>query len=179
MRQVKMQYSFEKKGMDETPGLEKALRDVLKPLETHLVETLGVYWGYNVDKAEYKSRDGFIPYKHNCGGIQIGVHLPVNEKYQFDFVDWEYGIESDDDVCDHENCDGHCDGFLSVWLKFEGVENGVGKFYLVASAGTQDAPYFRISKLPTIFEVEFEAKNMTEVRKQGAIAVKKLIKALK
>lgn len=177
------EYTY-KIGMNEVERLEASIRTCLEPLKLVLEDK--VYWDHIVfQKAEYLSRDGFIPHSHNCGGLQFNVTIPKCEQYNFGKI--EFGEITDDDLKDYQSDEerqkleqsyedeGHLDAHLSIWFKFEGFNNnGEMKFYLVASAGNNDAPYFRT--IPTIFESEFTVKTLKQLEFRGLQAVKKLIK---
>ena len=110
------------------------------------------------------------------------MHIPKCEEYGFGSV--EFG-ECDDNECECHNEDGngecgyenegYLDAFLRIRLKFEGLdEKGVMKFYLFAEGGNNDAPYYR--NVPTLFETEFTAKNMSDLRAKAKKHIQKLIK---
>jgi hypothetical protein len=180
-----------KTGVDEIAGLAEALEDVLRPVQEALAEK--AYWdNCTMEETEYKSRDGFIPYKHNCGGREITLVVPSCEQYAFGFLSFgecdECGKESDaagnplqcgfgGQECGYE-AEGHLDAKLRVWLKFEGLENGVMQFWLYMGGGNGDAPYFRTGHEATVFEQAFTAKSLAGVRRQGAAAVRKLLKVV-
>ena len=168
-------------GLNEVKGLERAMRDVLKPVQAELSKS--IYWNdVGLEQVEYISRDGFIAYSSNCGGLRILEIIPKCEEYSFDYL--EFG-EHDDD-CDLNKPEGDCtcgedDGFLDakleIFLKFEGIdEKGTMSFYLVLHGGNQDAPYFGQST--DIFETEFKARNIAEFRTKAKKAITKLLKVI-
>ena len=183
LKVISSEYTY-KIGMNEVQGLEASLNKCLEPLKKLLEEK--IYWSkVEFERAEYLRRDGFIPHSHNCGGLQFNVTIPKCESYGFGSI--EFGEVTDDDLKDCKNDqereeveqsyedEGHLDAHLSIWFKFEGFnESGEMKFYLVASAGNDDAPYFR--NIPTIFETDFTVKTLKQLEFRGLQAVKKLIK---
>lgn len=172
------EYPFSKVGLDEVKGLENAMRSALKPIQKHLEEKM--YWArpLELSKSEYKGRDGFIPYSSNCGGLEISEHLPKCESYNFPFIDFGECWEPESGDMENHECDEHCDAHMRIWFKFEGIEAGKMKFYLYLGGGNEDAPYFRTKYEPTIFETEFSARNLTELKTKGKAAVKTLLKAM-
>ena len=174
-------YSFEKVGVNEVVGLKKAMLKAFEPIVKTLKEKM--YWNNNIlEWAEYKSRDGFIPHSDNGGGILINQIIPSCEQYEFGFL--EFG-ECDDEECikNHEHhCayedDGHLDAKLRIWFKFEGIVDGKLSFYLVVSGSNLDAPYFRESYQPTLFEAEFSCHSVDQVERAANQAIKKLVKFL-
>lgn len=168
-------------GLDEIEGLTPILNNLFKPLLNEISEH--TYWIDNLtehlDESEYKSRDGFMAYDHNCGGLDLTLVLPKCEMYSFEYVDFGECWEPDDsDMEDHE-CDEHCDAKLRIWLKFEGLdEAGTLNFYLYMGGGNGDAPYFRVKDEQTYFETQFEAKTLNQVTKNGKKAVNKLLKLI-
>lgn len=184
---ITRKYEFEKIGVNEIEGLNAILRDALQPIADHIKE--GIYWTDKVEitDTEYRSRDGFIPYSHNCGGVEICEIIPECEQYAFsylEFGEWDGAHYCDDDANKDEcDCpydyDGHYDAKLRIWLKFEGIDaNGVMSFYLVMSGGNGDAPYFREKYSSTYFEKSFEAKTLTEVKARASSAVNQLLKRM-
>ena len=177
------QYSY-KVGMSEVVGLEASIVKCLAPLKAVINKKL--WWTKpEFDKAEYLHRDGFIPHSHNCGGLQFNATIPKCEEYKF--AKLEFGEVTDDDLADCKtdaereemeqsyNDEGHLDCHLSIWFKFEGFnDNGEMMFYLVASAGNNDAPYFRT--IPTIFEDSFTCKTLKQLEYLGKKKVEKMIK---
>ena len=187
MLNIKKEYPFSKVGMDEIVGLEDAMRKVFKPIETTLLDKM--YWCRGdedgiVHKAEYKSRDGFIPHSHNCGGLKIVQVVPKCEEYEFGFLefgewDGEHYCEDTDNCECHYDCDGEYDALLDIWFKFEGLDEETGelKFYLVLSGGNNDAPYFR--NQPTLFEAEFTCKSIAGLNRAASKHIKALLKLIK
>lgn len=168
-------------GIDEMPELRLAMFEVLKPILVTLNNQQSATDRlFEFSEAEYKSRDGFIPYSHNHGGVQITGHIPEFCKDDYSWI--SFG-EHDDDCKYHEcNCDddGLLDAYLVLWLKYEGLdENGVGQFYIVVSAGNEDAPYFRIKNMPTVFESSFEASSVDEFKRRVDIHVANIIRMIK
>lgn len=187
---ITKEYPFSKIGVDEIAGLKDAMTQVVKPLVAALREH--VYWDSSLDfeSSEYKSRDGFIPHSHNCGGLELNLVIPQCEQSSFDYL--EFGEH--DESCDYNkpdaqghydgNCsagceDGYLDAKLRIWLKFEGIENGVMSFYLVMSGGNNDAPYFREQYQPTLFEASFEAKTLAGLKRTAKKHINKLLKTIK
>lgn len=178
-----------KLGMNEVEGLREAIAESFKPVRDALREK--VYWGDQLkfENVEYKSRDGFIPYSHNCGGLAIDLIIPKCEEYSFGFI--EFG-ECDGCSDDNESCtgddskypeysgqcryesEGYLDARLRIWFKFEGInEDGELEFYLNASGGNYDAPYFR--SIPTVFEASFTCKSVKGLKRAAAKHVKALV----
>jgi hypothetical protein len=175
--------------MHEIGHLAATLRELMVPVQEHLKEH--VYWNdCAIEDTEYKSRDGFIPYAHNCGGIEVSLVIPKCEEYSFPYLEFGECDECKPDDKGNGYCgyggqectfegDGHLDAKLRVWLKFEGLEGGVMKFWLYAGGGNGDAPYFRTKYEHDIFKLDFEAKTIAGVRREGAKAIAKLLKKLK
>ena len=182
---TKDRYAFEKIGMEEIEGLTKGMVKLMIPVKEHLKQA--VYWNdLALRKSEYKSRDGFIPYSSNCGGIELQVIVPKCEEYSFPFLDFEECDEcTAEKQCgyDGQECagdyDGHFDSNLRIWLKFEGLENGRMSFYLYCGGGNNDAPYFRTKFEPTLFEDSFTARSLPELERVASKRIAKLIKFLK
>ncbi len=173
-------------GVDEIEGLKAAMTEVMRPIQAAIKSK--IYWSdVSLDDAEYKSRDGFIPHSHNCGGIRITEIIPKCEESSFDFLEFgecEYyddpefadscGPNGSGCTCDDEN---HLSAKLAVWLKFEGLDDdGTLKFYLILHGGNNDAPYFRQSK--DIFGAEFTCKSVKGLKRAAAKHVKKLVKII-
>lgn len=166
-------------GVDEIEGLKEAMLEAFKPVSDLIQEK--VYWNDSLlSDAEYKSRDGFIPHSHNLGGIILGVIVPVCERYEFEFMefgDCEYcGMNK----CGESECasesEGHLDAYLRIWFKLESVsDDGEMSFYINASGGNGDAPYFRTQYLADIFEASFSCKSVAGLKR----AASKHIQALK
>ncbi len=191
-RELKNHNSY-KTGLNEYQGLNKALREVLKPVQTFIKDK--IYWNdCTLEDSEYKSRDGFIPYSHNFGGIQVHVVIPKCEQYEFGFL--SFGECEDcgnaelypegDHQCGYNGTEcaseveGHLDASLRIWLKFEGIDQktGNGMFYLVCAGGNGDAPYFRTKYEETYFEAEFTAKNIKDLKIKSKKHIQKLLKVL-
>lgn len=174
-------------GMDEIAGLREAIEKVLNPVKD--IFQSHVYWDdLKYTDREYKPREGFIPYSHNKGGLELTLHVPKCEEYNFDFLDFGTcdGCFQDGPECcaDHGgeclyDMDGHLDAFLRVALKFEGLHEGELKFYIFVEGGNNDAPYFRSKYLPTLFEAEFTAKSVRGVPAVASKHVKKILKLIK
>ncbi len=182
--EIKMGDSY-KLGMNEVVGLREAMASVFKPVQTALLEH--VYWnGCEMESVEYKSRDGFIANKHNCGGLAIDLIIPSCEQHDFNLL--EFG-ECDDCGGDGEYCcaekggecisesEGHLDARLRIWFKFEGInEDGELEFYINASGGNNDAPYFR--NTPDLFEASFTAKSLAGIARAASKHMKQLTKLI-
>jgi hypothetical protein len=180
-----------KVGINEVEGLKAALESVLKPVQSTLKNK--VYWNEcEFSSAEYLSRDGFSANKDNCGGIILDLVIPSCEGYEFPFLEFGEcdGCNEDCSACraDDPNgkgeccseSDGHLDARLRIWLKFEGIDQDTGKlkFYLNASGGNGDAPYFRPHSQPTLFEAEFECSSVAGVKRAAAKHVAALVKLI-
>lgn len=175
-------------GMNEIEGLKESIEEALEPLKKVLKDK--IYWGDKVEfeSAEYLRRDGFIPHSHNYGGLQFYTVIPDCEASEWPFL--EFGEVTDEDLEDCSNEDeeesyreslssgGHLDAALNIWFKFEGLNKETNEmtFYLVASGGNNDAPYFR--DLPTLYESEFKATTLEQVKAEGKKQVLKMIKKL-
>lgn len=176
-----------KVGVNEIQGLRDAIHAALKPVQEYVKDK--AYWHdtIDIDDTEYKSRDGFIPYTHNCGGAEISLIVPKGEEYDWSFLEFgEYTPcedgQSDEDYdldCQAEG-DGHLDAKFRVWLKLEGYDSDTGEmsFYLYCGGGNGDAPYFRTKAEATLFESEFKAKTLAQFSTRAAKAVKALLKAI-
>ena len=179
---IEMRGSY-KLGMDEVVGLKEAIIKAFKPVQDALKDK--VYWNECVmEDVEYRSRDGFIAYKHNCGGIEIDLVIPFCERYEFDHI-LEFG-ECDDCVNDEQcgykgmECAAENDGLLDarfrIWFKFEGInDQGEMKFYLTAHGGNGDAPYFRPAHLDDVFEASFTTKTVAGVQRAASKHIKALV----
>jgi hypothetical protein len=168
MLKLKIDRSKDKVGVNEVEGLLAAMKKVMEPVQSALQEN--IYWSdVEMTEAEYTGRDGFIPYSDNCGGVIISEVIPECESLNFDFL--EFGESEEED----EENDGQLDAALRIWLKFEGFDGGVMKFYLVMSGGNQDAPYFRLKYQPVIFETDFTAKSISGFKLRAAAAISSLI----
>lgn len=169
-------------GINEITGLEVTMRDVMAPVLSILKSN--IYWNddLNFEVNEYKSRDGFIPYSHNLGGIELNVIIPKCEESNFSFLDFDE-CDTPDECQDECSCDseGHLDSKLRIWFKLESVDQDTGEmqFYLYMGGGNADAPYFRNGREPTIFESEFSAKSLDDVKRKAKSHVNKLIKIIK
>jgi hypothetical protein len=182
---ISKEYPFSKVGINEVKGLKDVLKSLMAPVQTHIKNH--IYWSdVDLTESEYTSRDGFIPHSHNCGGIEISEVIPKCEQYEFGFL--EFG-ECDPEYCEcHKpdpngecalDIDGHNDAKLRVWLKFEGInEQDEMEFYLYMGGGNGDAPYFRVNAEATIFEAQFTAKTLSELKRVGAKHINNLIKAM-
>lgn len=183
---IKMSTYTYKVGMNEVEGLEDSINKCLIPLKEVLQEKM--YWCKpEFYPAEYLSRDGFIANSHNHGGLQLRAVLPKCEEYNFTSITFGEVTDEDLKACktdedrellysSHED-EGNLDAGLNIWFKFEGFnESGEMMFYLVVSAGNNDAPYFRT--IPTIFETSFTVKTLKQLEFKGTQAVKKLIKSV-
>lgn len=193
--EVKMGDSY-KLGMEEVVGLKDAIAEAMAPIQTFLKEN--IYWdALELESMEYKSRDGFIPYGHNCGGLAICVQIPSCEGFNFGFLDFGEcdGCNEDcsrcvgaiEDTSDpeynggecHAQADGHLDAYLRIWFKFEGInEDGEMEFYLNACGGNGDAPYFRTEHLSDVFEASFTCKSVKGLKRAASKHIRALIKAM-
>ncbi len=190
--QVEMKDSY-KLGMSEVVGLEAAMRSAFEAVQTFVSEA--AYWtdaDELVQTVEYKSRDGFIANKSNCGGLQIRTVVPKCEEYNFSFLNFGECDEcgnaklhpKNDHQCGYEgrecslDSEGYNDAALRIWFKFEGIEDGELKFMLYAGGGNGDAPYFRTAHETDIFEAEFSAKTVSGVKRAALKHMKALIKKM-
>lgn len=174
-------------GVEEIEGLEQAMRLIMAPVRKAVQEH--VYWGdVELSVTEYKSRDGFIPYSHNLGGIQLCEIIPECESGSFKFLTFgEWDGEHYCDGTDKDNCDcstgtdGEYDARLRIWLKLESVDVTTGKmsFYLVVCGGNGDAPYFRTHSEETYLETEFSCKGLKGLSKAASKHIQKVLKLLK
>lgn len=176
-----------KVGIDEIQGLKAVCIDVMKPIQDVLNEQerwSGDGW-FELSEAEYKSRDGFMAYSHNCGGITVSGIVPKCGESDFPFLEFgeyserEPGMTDDeyDSARDSEESEGHLDAYLRIWLKFEGYDRETGElsFYLVMDGGNNDAPYFRTKHLPTLFEASFTCKSVGGIKRAASKHVKALL----
>lgn len=174
-------------GVNEIVGLRQAMIEVMTPIRNALKEH--IYWSdVRLTDAEYKSRDGFIPHSHNCGGIQITEFIPKCEEYDFGYLTFGECEYADDpefaDSCGPNGRGCECDSEnnlsakLAVWLKFEGIQgDGSLSFYLILHGGNNDAPYFRTSN--DVFDAEFSCKSVAGLKKAAAKHIKKLLEVIK
>ncbi len=195
MLKINKQYDFEKTGINEVEGLKEVLLKSMAPMLAFVKDK--TYWNDDLElsESEYKSRDGFIPYRENCGGIELTCIIPKCEEYDWSFLEFgecdqcgtpDLGLDRhglpkqcgyNGDSCGCES-DGHLDAKFRVWLKFEGLDDGVMSFYLYCGGGNGDAPYFRVKAETTVFEESFQGKTLKQVQAQAVKAVKKLLKQL-
>jgi hypothetical protein len=187
--QVDMNGSY-KLGMHEVVGLREAMAKAFEPVRALVQER--VYWSeVEFKDAEYKSRDGFIPNKDNCGGVMIDLVIPKCEESSFSFLEFGEcdGCNEDCSVCmatlpdSSGECmsesENHLDARLRIWFKFEGInDDGNLEFYINACGGNGDAPYFRIGNLADVFEAQFTAKSVAGIQRAASKHIKALIKAL-
>lgn len=169
-------YSY-KIGVDEIVGLKQAMQQVMQPVLTLIREK--AYWNDNLqfDAIEYKSRDGFIANSHNFGGVSIGVCVPQCEEQDWQFLEFGELTEEYTREEDFYSNEGELDAYIHIILKFEGIdENGTLKFYINVSGGNNDAPYFRFSQLPDLYEGEFTCKTVTGMKRAAAKHVKAVLK---
>lgn len=177
MRQIKIEMGDSYKlGMNEVVGLKAALTEVFEPVRDVLRNK--AYWEDELqpNDLEYKSRDGFIAHSHNCGGLELSLHVPECESSNWSCL--EFG-EHDENCCSDSGCnnDGELDAYLRIILKFEGINaDGEMEFYINASGGNNDAPYFRVSELPDLFEASFTAKSVAGIKRAASKHIKALIK---
>jgi len=166
-------------GVDEVVGLREALESAMTPVRDSLRER--AYWNRELEfeALEYKSRDGFIAHSHNCGGVELSLHVPECESSDWSCLEFgELTEEYTRDVDPYEN-EGELDAYLRIILKFEGFDDdGSLKFYINASGGNADAPYFRVSRLPDLFEAEFSCKSVAGIRRAAAAHVRRLLEVL-
>lgn len=190
--QIKQGNSY-KVGMNEVIGLKEAMTAVMLPLQAALRDAQS--WSSNADwfemnEAEYKSRDGFIPHGHNLGGIQINQVIPECGQSDFHNLDYpEYKPTSDDMTEEQQEIErqteageGYLDCHLRIWLKLEAVDllsdgSYIMKFYLIASNCTE-APYFRHKAARDLFECEFQTCSLEAFKRKATAAVKRCIKAV-
>lgn len=191
---VDMKGSY-KCGVDEIVGLKQAIKDAFTPIVQAVQRN--VYWidsvkDQCVDALEYKSRDGFIPHSHNCGGLELSIVLPKCEEYDWSAVEFGEcdGCNADCSKCMRDEADssgecmsevdGHLDARLRVILKFEGIDevDGSLRFYINACGGNGDAPYFRIGHLSDLYEAEFSCKSVKGVKRAASKHIKAMLKAL-
>jgi hypothetical protein len=174
-------------GLDEVVGLKTAMLKLFKSIEKAIKQH--VYWneGSLIDEAEYKSRDGFIPHSHNCGGLQIWTVIPKCEEYNFgylEFGEWDgehYSDCTEPDTCDcGTDSDGEYDASLRIWFKFEGYDKETRdlNFWLYLGGGNNDAPYFRTAHETTIFEASFSCKSIKGLERAASKHVKALLKII-
>jgi hypothetical protein len=173
-----------KVGINEIEGLTDAMTKALIPIQNLVKER--VYWNdAEICQTEYIGRDGFIPYSHNHGGVEISLVIPKCESYEFDFLEFGECDECDGEKqcgykkqeCGSES-EGHLDAKLRIWLKFEGIDNNEMHFYLYLGGGNGDAPYFRTKHEKTIFETEFTAKTISSFKLEAKKQVEKLLKRI-
>jgi hypothetical protein len=184
-----------KTGINEVKGLKQVLIKLMRPVQDAVKER--VYWSdCELGATEYESRDGFIPYSHNCGGIELRLVIPKCESYEFEFLEFgecdecgkpELGLDRygnpkqcgyNGDECASES-DGHLDAILRVWLKFEGIQDdGSLQFYFYVGGGNGDAPYFRTGREATVFEETLNVKSLAGLVRRGPAIVNRMLKAM-
>lgn len=181
-------------GVNEIDGLKMAMKNAMGPLVSIIQEKM--YWTtVELTEAEYKSRDGFIPSSHNCGGIMIREIIPSIERHEFSFLEFGNCVDCDaltelnkngeKQLCGHNGVEcaneteGYLDASFRVWLKFEGLnEKGGMDFYLVASGGNNDAPYFREQYMGILFEEGFSAQSVKQFETIASATINKMLKKL-
>lgn len=183
---IKEDPNSHKIGMDEIVGLKIAMTNIIKPIQDLINNK--IYWGpFKFEPSEYKSRSGFIPYSHNCGGLDLTIIIPKCEEYSWDFLEFgEWDGEHYCDGTDKENCecpvdqDGEYDSKLRIWFKFEGYDRETGDltFYLYLGGGNGDAPYYRTKYETDIFEASFTCKSVSGLKRAASGHIKELIKIL-
>jgi hypothetical protein len=151
------------------------MRELMEPVRRALKEHI-YYSDVDLESAEYKSRDGFSAHAHNCGGVCINEIIPKCEEYDFSYLKFgeyncaESGCDESECLCDQ---DGALDAALKIWFKFEGN----GEFYIILHGGNDDAPYFRKSQ--DIYEADFEAHSLDELRRKAAGPIGDLIRLIR
>ena len=188
MKPVINQGNSYKIGLHEVVGLKAAMTRVMQPLLVALNDAeswCGDGW-FKLSEAEYKSRDGFIPHTHNCGGLMIESVLPECGQSDFPSLNWPEYTPSEDGMTDDQQDEerqsyadnGYLDCHLRIWLKFEGFDNrGNMQFYLVASS-CDEAPYFRHRNAVNHFEASFTAATLSSFERKAAVQIRKLVKAV-
>lgn len=171
-------------------GLRETIREFLENL-SHPFESQT----YSVDEFEFKRRDGFIPHRHNCGGLDLlaitdvaglmgsgehfGTKIESWTEKQWDDARDDLKKQADDageevDTDSEEFYDSvyeYCSGDYSaigwkVRVMYEG--NGVLKVY---AGFDKDAPYFREGL--NDFEAEIKFRTISGLaRKLQALAKK-------
>ncbi len=185
MKQINNHGSY-KIGLNEVQDLKETMLEIMKPIQAALKSKI-YYSEVDLDEAAYKSCDGFIPYSHNCGGIEISEVIPKCEEYDFSYLEFGDCEHTSDDDCGYDDdgssecvneCEGHLDAALKIFFKFEGLDkNGTGSFYIILHGGNSDAPYFRSST--DIYEAEFDASTMDELKRNSQKAISDLIRIIK
>lgn len=170
-------FSLDKPYLDQNLMLDSTLKQAIASLKAYLKDKM--YWSScDFESVECRSRDGFIPYKDNCGGYQIHEIVPYCEHGDNSVLD-EYCYENGE-LLDDFDSDGHYDKGLYIIFKYEGLDDkGNHVFYINASYGNNDAPYFRTKHLPTIFENEIKGKSLSVIKNKLDKTVKVLINKLK
>jgi hypothetical protein len=176
-------------GLDEIVGLKDVLNEVIKPLVDHLNEQqswTSPDW-FQVECAEYKSRDGFIPHSDNLGGLVVAAIIPECGQGDFPMCSFPEFEPSSDNLTDEEidaeresdGANGYLDSYLRIFLKLESIdpETGEMKFYINACT-CDEAPYFRLKYSSDLFESEFTVTSFKQLRTVGAKHINKLIKVL-
>jgi hypothetical protein len=166
-------------GVDEIEGLKAALIEAISPVRSALKSK--IYWQdqIEIDDLEYKSREGFVPYSHNFGGVEIGLIIPECESCEFSFLEFGEPEINEETGEPYEN-EGELDAYLRVIIKFEGFDDdGWMIFYVNVSGGNSDAPYFRVSHLPDLFEAEFRCKTVDGIKRASNKAIKGILKLIK
>lgn len=184
--EIKPDNRSHKIGIDEIVGLKEAMTKLMKPIQDAIQDK--AYWARETmfEPSEYKSRDGFIPYSHNCGGLDLTIIVPKCEESDFGFL--EFGEWDGTHYCDEkdkENCecpydqDGEYDAKLRIWLKFEGLnEDGKLEFYLYMGGGNADAPYFRTEDEIEVFEASFTCSSVAGLNRAASKHIKGLLKVI-
>ena len=172
-------------GINEIIGLRDAMQKLVKPIQD-LIQNKAYWTNAIFEPSEYKSRDGFIPYSHNCGGLDLTLIVPNCESHGFGFLQFGECDECTSEKqcgykgteCGYES-EGHLDAKLRIWFKFEGVEDGKLAFYLYCGGGNDDAPYYRTKHEITVFEASFECNSVSGLNRAASKHIKALMKVLK
>jgi len=193
---ITKEYPFSKVGVQEIGDLLPTMRKLVSPIQEVIKEH--IYWNdCDFEESEYKSRDGFIPYSHNCGGLELTVVIPKSESYEFEHLvkfgeceDCQNSTETnkhgDTKLCGYagvecgSESEGYLDAKLRIWFKFEGLnEDGEMEFYLYCGGGNDDAPYFRTKYEKDVFEASFTAKTIAGISKAAKPHIQKLVNKIK
>lgn len=153
---------------DDISGLKEVCRDFLN----NVMNNDHRLYGSNIDELEYKSRDGFIAYNHNCGGLDlITIHYMIDIQYEGLGTSQDEKIEKlineklnmvkrenfeNSEVFEQAQDDIFCSVYDAIGLRirimYQG--NGVLKIYTEVDF---DAPYFRFrDQASQTYEIKFK-----------------------
>lgn len=171
------------------------LNEVLKTW----LESLALPWdahSVSIENFEFKRRDGFIPHRHNCGGVDLFTCTDVasligsGEHFGLSIESWvdDQWNDANDEIAkqspelhaksDNDNgeffdaCYEYCSGdYSSIGWKVRAMYEGNGVLKIYAGYD-KDAPYFREGL--NDFETEIRFKTLSGLERQLNALTKKV-----